>query len=80
MNNTIKTAGVDIDFSKAIKKANQGKSIVIPSTENGKPVLSCWNIPKNSVARKQLQEIARKFGKRSVRFYSIKKGHILVVI
>ena len=80
MNNTIKTAGVDIDFSKAIKKANQGKSIVIPSTENGTPILSCWNIPKNSVARKQLQEIARKFGKRSVRFYSIKKGHILVVI
>lgn len=80
MNNLVKTAGVDIDFSKAIKKANQGKSIIIPSTENGKPILSCWNIPKNSVARKQLQEIARKFGKGSVRFYSIKKGHICTLV
>lgn len=82
MNNTVKIAGVDVDFTKAVIKANKGESIIIPSNENGNPILSCWNIPRSSEARKQLREIARKSGKGYVRFYSIKKGHVcsLVVI
>lgn len=80
MNNTIKIAGIDIDFTKAVGKANKGESIIIPASENGKPILSCWNIPKNSVARKQLQEVARKSDKGGVRFYSIKKGHICTLV
>ena len=75
-------AGLDIDFTKAVTKANRGESIIIPSNGNGKPILDCWNISKNSEAGKQLQKIARKSGNGVVRFYSIKKGHIcsLVVI
>ena len=75
-------AGLDIDFSKAVTKANRGESIIIPSNGNGKPILDCWNISKNSEAGKQLQKIARKSGNGVVRFYSIKKGHIcsLVVV
>ena len=82
MNNTVKIAGVDIDFTKAVRKANKGESIIIPSNGNGKPILDCWNISKNSEAGKQLQKIARKSGNGVVRFYSVKKGHIcsLVVI
>ena len=75
-------AGLDIDFTKAVTKANRGESIIIPSNGNGKPILDCWNISKNSEAGKQLQKIARKSDNGVVRFYSIKKGHIcsLVVI
>ena len=62
MNNTVKIAGVDVDFTKAVIKANKGESIIIPSNENGNPILSCWNIPRSSEARKQLREIARKSG------------------
>ena len=76
MNNTVKIAGIDIDFTKAVKKANRGESIIIPSTENGKPILACWNIPKYSEAREQLREIARKSDKGIIKFYSVKKGHI----
>lgn len=80
MSNTVKIAGVDIDFTKAVKKANRGESIIIPSTENGKPLLICWNIPKYSEARKQLQEVARKSNKGGIRFYSIKKGHVCTLV
>ena len=82
MNNTVKIAGIDIAFAKAVRRANKGESIIIPANENGKPVLACWNIPKCSEARKQLREVARKSDKGIVRFYSIKKGHIcsLVVV
>ena len=82
MNNTVKIAGIDIAFTKAVRKANKGESIIIPANENGKPILACWNIPKCSEARKQLREVARKSGNGVVRFYSIKKGHIcsLVVV
>ena len=73
-------AGLDIAFTKAVAKANKGKSIIIPASENGKPVLACWNIPKYSEAREQLQEIARKSDKGIVRFYSIKKGHICTLV
>ena len=75
-------AGLDIDFTKAVTRANRGESIIIPSNGNGKPILDCWNISKNSEAGKQLQKIARKSGNGVVRFYSIKKGHIcsLVVV
>lgn len=80
MNNSVKIAGVDIDFTKAVRKANKGESIIIPSNENGNPILACWNIPKCSEARKQLQEIAKKSGKGAIRFYSIKKGHICTLV
>lgn len=73
-------AGADIDFTKAVRKANKGESIIIPANENGNPILSCWNIPKCSEARKQLREIARKSGKGYVRFYSIKKGDICTLV
>ena len=73
-------AGLDIAFTKAVAKANKGESIIIPASENGKPVLACWNIPKYSEAREQLQEIARKSDKGIVRFYSIKKGHICTLV
>ena len=75
-------AGLDIAFTKAVAKANKGESIIIPASENGKPVLACWNIPKYSEAREQLREIARKSDKGIIKFYSVKKGHIcsLVVI
>ena len=81
-NDTVQIAGVDIDFAKAVKRANRGESIIIPSVESGKPILACWNIPKYSEAREQLREIARKSDKGIIKFYSVKKGHIcsLVVI
>ena len=80
MNNTVKIAGIDIAFTKAVRKANKGESIIIPASENGKAVLACWNITKYSEAREQLQEIARKSDKGIVRFYSIKKGHICTLV
>lgn len=80
MNNKVEIAGVDIDLAKAITKANKGESIIIPSNEKGKPILACWNIPKCSEARRQLQEVARKSGKGYVKFYSIKKGHICTLV
>ena len=80
MNNTVKIAGVDIDFTKAVRKANKGESIIIPASENGKSVLACWNIPRSSKAGRQLQEVVRKSGKGYVRFYSIKKGHICTLV
>ena len=82
MNNTVEIAGIDIAFTKAVRKANKGESIIIPANENGKPLLICWNIPKYSEAREQLREIARKSDKGIIKFYSVKKGHIcsLVVI
>lgn len=80
MNNTVKIAGVDIDFTKAVRKANKGESIIFPANENGKPVLACWNIPKCSEARKQLREVARKSDKGAVRFYSITKGHVCTLM
>ncbi len=80
MNSLVKIAGVDIDFTRAVTQANKGESIIIPSNENGKPILACWNIPKCSEARKQLREVARKSGKGCVRFYSIKKGHICTLV
>ena len=73
-------AGVDIDFTEAVVKANKGKSVIFPSSENGKPVLECWNFPKKSVARQQLTEIAKEFSKNSVRFYSNKQGHICTLV
>ena len=76
MNNTVEIAGVDIDFAKAVRKANTGESIIIPASENGKPVLACWNIPRSSKAGRQLQEVARKSDKGIIKFYSVKKGHI----
>lgn len=80
MNNTVEIAGIDIDFSKAVRKANRGESIIFPANENGKPVLACWNIPKCSEARKQLREVARKSDKGAVRFYSITKGHVCTLM
>ena len=80
MDNLVEIAGLDIDLSKAVRKANQGKSIIITSNEGGKPILSCWNIPKHSIARKQLQEIARKSGRESVKFYSTQKGHFCTMV
>ena len=69
-------AGLDIAFTKAVAKANKGESIIIPASENGKPVLACWNIPRSSKAGRQLQEVARKSDKGIIKFYSVKKGHI----
>lgn len=80
MNNTVKIAGIDIAFNKAVRKANKGESVIIPANENGKPILACWNIPKCSEARKQLREVARKSDKGVVRFYSIEKGHICTLV
>ena len=80
MNNTVKIAGIDIAFTKAVRKANKGESIIIPANENGKPVLACWNIPKCSEARKQLREVARKSDKGIVKFYNIEKGHICTLV
>lgn len=80
MTNTVKIAGVDIDFTRAVAKANKGESIIIPASENGKPVLACWNIPRSSKAGRQLQEVGRKSDKGYVKFYSIKKGHICLVM
>lgn len=80
MNSLVKIAGVDIDFVKAVKKANAGESIIIPSTENGQPILACWNIPEYSIARKQLLQIAKEKDKKCVEFYSVDKGHICTLV
>jgi len=80
MEDSVKIAGVDIDFVKAVKKANEGESIIIPSTENGQPVLACWNIPLCSIARKQLLQIAKNKNKKCVKFYSVDKGHICTLV
>jgi len=80
MEDSVKIAGVDIDFVKAVKKANEGESIIIPSTENGHPVLACWNIPLCSIARKQLLQIAKDKNKKCVKFYSVDKGHICTLV
>lgn len=80
MEDSVKIAGVDIDFVKAVKKANEGESIIIPSTENGHPVLACWNIPLCSIARKQLLQIAKNKNKKCVKFYSVDKGHICTLV
>lgn len=80
MEDSVKIAGVDIDFVKAVKKANEGESIIIPSTENGHPVLACWNIPLCSIVRKQLLQIAKDKNKKCVKFYSVDKGHICTLV
>ena len=80
MEDSVKIAVVDIDFVKAVKKANEGESIIIPSTENGHPVLACWNIPLCSIARKQLLQIAKNKNKKCVKFYSVDKGHICTLV
>lgn len=80
MRDLVKIAGVDIDFIKAVKKANAGESIIIPSTENGQPILVCWNIPENSIARKQLLQIAKEKDKKCVKFYSVDKGDICALV
>ena len=80
MEDSVKIAGVDIDFLKAVRKANEGESIIIPSTENGQPVLACWNIPLCSIARKQLLQIAKDKNKKCVKFYSVDKGHICTLV
>lgn len=80
MEDSVKIAGVDIDFIKAVKKANTGESIIIPSTENGQPILACWNIPEYSIARKQLIQIAKDKNKKCVKFYSVDKGHICTLV
>jgi hypothetical protein len=80
MEDSVKIAGVDIDFVKAVKEANEGESIIIPSTENGQPVLVCWNIPLCSIARKQLLQIAKDKNKKCVKFYSVDKGHICTLV
>lgn len=78
MKDSVKIAGLDINFVKAVKKANEGESIIIPSTENGKPILACWNIPMYSIARKQLLQIAKD--KKCVKFYNVNKGHICTLV
>lgn len=80
MEDSVKIAGVDIDFVKAVKKANEGESIIIPSTENGQPVLVCWNIPLCSIARKQLLQIAKDKNKKCVKFYSVDKGCVCTLV